>query len=139
MCIAEVTLVNAAISNYLGLVPYGSHGIEMQHQGKKIAVFAYHKGVKRNWREAVMFAIGWHQMLFYSASEAQSFATLHNAVVYTWQCFGKQNWLRRGATNVDASCYTVLPTDAPESVRLPDDNGHNEPQDECVVLEKING
>jgi hypothetical protein len=70
--------VNAAISNYLGLVPYGKHGIEMQCQGRKIA---------------------------------------------TWQCFGKQNWLRRGATNVDAFCYTVLPADAPESIRLADDDG----------------
>jgi hypothetical protein len=115
--------INAAISNYLGLVPHGTHEIEMQHQGKKIAVFANHKSAKRNWREAVMFAIGWHQTLFYSASEAQAFATEHGAVVYTWQCFGKQNWLRRGATKVDAFCYTVLPTDAPESVRLADDDG----------------
>jgi hypothetical protein len=115
--------INAAISNYLGLVPYGTHEIEMQHQGKKIAVFANHKSAKRNWREAVMFAIGWHQTLFYSASEAQAFATEHGAVVYTWQCFGKQNWLRRGATKVDALCYTVLPADAPQSVRLADDDG----------------
>lgn len=115
--------VNAAISNYLGLVPYGKHGIEMQCQGRKIAVFANHKSVKRNWREAVMFALGWHQTLFYSASEAQAFATEHSTVVYTWQCFGKQNWLRRGATNVDAFCYTVLPADAPESIRLADDDG----------------
>lgn len=122
--------ISATISNYLGLVPYGKHGIEMQHQGRKIAVFANHKSLKRNWREAVMFAIGWHQTLFYSASEAQIFATEHNAVVYTWQCFGKQNWLRRGATNVDAFCYTVLPADAPESVRLADDDGDNLPQDD---------
>jgi len=115
--------INSAVSNYLGLVPYGSHGIEMQYQGKKIAVFTNHKSVKRNWREAVMFAIGWHQMLFYSASEAQSFATLHKTVVYTWQCFGKQNWLRRGATIVDAFCYTVMAVDAPESMRLADDDG----------------
>ncbi len=115
--------VNAVISNHLGLVSYGTHGIEMQNQGKKIAVFANHKSAKRNWREAVMFALGWHQTLFYSASEAQAFATERNMVVYTWQCFGKQNWLRRGATNVDAFCYTVLPADAPESVRLADDDG----------------
>ncbi len=135
---------NAAISNYLGLVPHGTHGIEMQHQGKKIAIFANHKSTKHNWREAVMFAtlaphcvpfgtasgqvwcsagVGWHQTLFYSVSEAQAFATEHGAVVYTWQCFGKQNWLRRGATNIDAFCYTVLPTHAPESVRLADDDG----------------
>ncbi len=122
--------VDAAISNYLGLVPYGKHGIEMQHQGRKIAVFANHKSAKRNWREAVMFAIGWHQTLFYSAREAQTFATERNMVVYTWQCFGKQNWLRRGATKVDAFCYTVLPADAPESVRLADDDGDNMPQDD---------
>ena len=115
--------VNAAISNYLGLVPYGQHGIEMQHQGRKIAVFANHKSAKRNWREAVMFAVGWHQTLFYSASEAQAFATEHSMAVYTWQCFGKQNWLRRGATKVDAFCYTVLPVNVPESVRLADDDG----------------
>jgi len=113
--------VNAVISDYLGLVPHGTHGIEMQHQGRRIAVFNNHQSVKRNWREAVMFALGWHQTLFYSAPEAQSFASQHEVVVYTWQCFGKQNWLRRGATNVDAYCYTVLPIDAPESVRLPDD------------------
>ena len=82
-----------------------------------------HKSLKRNWREVVMFAIGWHQTLFYSAMEAQAYATERNLVVYTWQCFEKQNWLRRGATNVDAFCYTVLPTDAPESVRLADDDG----------------
>ncbi len=122
--------VDAAISNYLGLVPYGKHGIEMQHQGRKIAVFANHKSAKRNWHEAVMFAIGWHQTLFYSAREAQTFATERNMVVYTWQCFGKQNWLRRGATKVDAFCYTVLPADAPESVRLADDDGDNMPQDD---------
>jgi len=115
--------INSAVSNYLGLVLYGTHGIEMQHQGRKIAVFANHKGVKHNWREAVMFAIGWHQMLFYPALEAQAFATERNMAVYTWQCFGKENWLRRGATNVDAFCYTVLPADAPESVRLADDDG----------------
>jgi hypothetical protein len=116
--------VDAAISNYLGLVPYGKHGIEMQHQGRKIAVFANHKSVKRNWREAVMFAMGWHQTLFYSGMEAQAFATEHSMVVYTWQCFGmlRENWLRRGAANADAFCYTVLPADAPESVRLADDD-----------------
>jgi hypothetical protein len=122
--------ISAAISNYLGLVPYGKRGIEMQYQGRKIAVFKNHKSVKRNWREAVMFAIGWHQTLFYSVSEAQAFATEHGAVVYTWQCFGKQDWLRRGATKVDAFCYTVLPGDAPESVRLADDDGDNVPQDD---------
>ena len=121
--------VNAAISNYLGLVPHCTHGIEMQHQSRKIAVFANQKSTKRNWREAVMFALGWHQTLFYSASEAQAFATQHGMVVYTWQCFGEQNWLRRRATNVDAFCYTVLPADAPESVRLADDDGDNVPQD----------
>lgn len=126
--------VNNVISAYLGLVSYGTHGIEMQHtctcrlrecrcQGRKIAVFANHKSFKRNWREAVMFAIGWHQTLFDSAMEAQAYATERNLVVYTWQCFEKQNWLRRGATNVDAFCYTVLPTGAPESVRLADDDG----------------
>jgi hypothetical protein len=93
-------------------------------------VFTNHKSVKHNWREAVMFAIGWHQTLFYSATDAQAFATERNLVVYTWQCFGKQNWLRRGVTNVDAFCYTALPTDAPESVRLADDDGDNMPQDD---------
>ena len=122
--------VNDAISDYLGLVSYGKHGIEMQYQGRKIAVFANHPSVKRNWREAVMFAIGWHQTLFYSATEAQAYATERNLVVYTWQCFGKQNWLRRGTTKIDAFCYTVLPTDAPESVRLADDDGDNMPQDD---------
>jgi hypothetical protein len=122
--------VSATISNYLGLVPFGKHGIEMQYQGRKIAVFKNHKSVKSNWREAVMFAIGWHQTLFYSVTEAQTHATERNLVVYTWQCFGKQNWLRRGATNVDAFCYTVLPSDAPESVRLADDFGGNMPQDD---------
>lgn len=122
--------ISPTISNYLGLVPYSTHGIERQYQGRKIAVFANHKSVEENWREAVMFAIGWHQTLFYSASEAQAYATERNLVVYTWQCFGKQNWLRRGATNVDAFCYTVLPIDAPESVRLPDDDGDNMPQDD---------
>jgi hypothetical protein len=101
----------------------------MQYQGRKIAVFTNYKSVKHNWREAVMFAIGWHQTLFYSATEAQVFATERNLVIYTWQCFGKQNWLRRGATKVDAFCYTALPTDAPESVRLADDDGDNMPQD----------
>ena len=114
--------ISAPISNYLGLVIYGKHGIEMQHQGRKIAVFANHKSVKRNWREAVMFAVGWHQTLFYSAAEAQTYATERNLIVYTWQCLEKQNWLRRGSTNVDAFCYTVLPSDAPESVRLADDD-----------------
>lgn len=122
--------INVPISNYLGLVSCGKHGIEMQYQGRKIAVFANYKSVKRNWREAVMFAIGWHQTLFYSATEAQAFATEHSTVVYTWQCFGRQNWLRRGATNVDAFCYTVLPADAPESVRLADDDGNNMPVDD---------
>ena len=123
--------IDVVISNYLGLVPYGTHGIEMQYQGRKIAVFDNRQSVKQNWREAVMFAIGWHQTLFYSASEAQSFASERNMMVYTWQCFGMQNWLRRGATNIDAFCYTVLPTDAPESVRLPDDDSDNNmPQDE---------
>ncbi|CAG0941146.1 hypothetical protein ANRL1_00406 [Anaerolineae bacterium] len=122
--------ISPTISNYLGLVPYGIHGIEMQYQGRKIAVFANHQSVKRNWREAVMFALGWHQTLFYSASEAQAYATGRSLVVYTWQCFGEQNWLRRGAENVDAFCYTVLPIDAPESVRLPDDDGDNMPQDD---------
>jgi len=121
---------SATISNYLGLVPYGKHGIEMQYQGRRISVFQNYKSIRRNWREAVMFAIGWHQTLFYSATEAQAFATERNLVVYTWQCFGKQNWLRRGATNVDAFCYTVLPSDAPESVRLVDDDGDNMPQDD---------
>jgi hypothetical protein len=122
--------INAAISNYLGLVPHGTREIEMQHQGKKIAVFANHKSPKRNWREAVMFAIGWHQTLFYSAAEAQTLADERGGVVYTWQCFGtlRENWLRRGATKVDALCYTVLPADAPESVRLADDDGDNMPQ-----------
>ena len=122
--------ISATISNYLGLVPHGKHGIEMQYQDRKIAVFANHQSVKRNWREAVMFAIGWHQTLFYSASEAQAYVTERNLVVYTWQCFGEQNWLRRGATNVDAFCYTVLPSDAPESVRLANDDGDNMPQDD---------
>jgi len=122
--------ISATISNYLGLVPYGKHGIEMQYQGRRIAVFQNYKSIKRNWREAVMFAIGWHQTLFYSATEAQAYATERNLAVYTWQCFGKQNWLRRGATNVDAFCYTVLPDDAPESVRLADDDGNNMPQDD---------
>ena len=122
--------ISATISNYLGLVPYGMHGIEMQHESRRIAIFANRKGTKQNWREAVMFAIGWHQTLFYSAEEAQSFATQRNLVVYTWQCFGKQNWLRRGATNIDAFCYTVLPSDAPESVRLSDDEGDNMSQDD---------
>lgn len=122
--------ISATISNYLGLVPYSTHGIEMQYQNRMIAVFATHHSVKRNWREAVMFAIGWHQTLFYSASEAQAYATKRNLVVYTWQCFGEQNWLRRGATNVDAFCYTVLPSDAPESVRLANDDGDNMPQDD---------
>jgi hypothetical protein len=102
----------------------------MQYQGRRISVFQNYKSIRRNWREAVMFAIGWHQTLFYSATEAQAFATERNLVVYTWQCFGKQNWLRRGATNVDAFCYTVLPSDAPESVRLVDDDGDNMPQDD---------
>ena len=115
--------ISAPISNYLGLVPYGTHGIEMQHRGRKIAVFVNRKSAKRNWQEAVMFAIGWHQTLFYLASEAQTLAEERGGVVYTWQCFGKQNWLRRGATKVDAFCYTVLPGDAPESVRLADDDG----------------
>ena len=131
--------ISAPVSNYLGLVPYGTHEIEMQHQGKKIAIFVNHKSAKRNWREAVMFAVGWHQTLFYSALEAQAFATEHGAVVYTWQCFGTQNWLRRGATNVDAFCYTVLPTDAPESVRLPDDNGHSKSQNEGTKSEENDG
>lgn len=122
--------ISPTISNYLGLVPYGTHGIEMQYQGRKIAVFANHESVKRNWREAVMFAIGWSQTLFYSASDAQAYAAERKLVVYTWQCSGEQNWLRRGATNVDAFCYTVLPSDAPESVRLPDDDGDNMPQDD---------
>ncbi len=122
--------ISATISDYLGLVPYGMHGIEMQYQGRKIAVFNNHRGVKRNWREAVMFAIGWHQTLFYSSKEAQAYATAHDLQVYTWQCFEKENWLRRGATNIDAFCYTVLPDDAPESVRLPDDDGDNMPQDD---------
>jgi hypothetical protein len=122
--------ISATISNYLGLVTYGKHGIEMQYQGRRIAVFQNNKSIKRNWREAVMFAIGWHQTLFYSATEAQAYATERNHVVYTWQCFGKQNWLRRGATNVDAFCYTVLPSDAPESVRLADDDSNNMPQDD---------
>ena len=122
--------ISATISNYLGLVSYGKHGIEMQYQGRRIAVFQNYKSIKRNWREAVMFAIGWHQTLFYSATEAQAYAIERNLVVYTWQCFGKQNWLRRGATNVDAFCYTVLPSDAPESVRLADDDGDNMPQDD---------
>lgn len=81
MCITEVTLVNAAISSYLGLVPYGMHGIEMQHEGEKVAVFDDHKSVKRNWREAVQFAIEWHQMLFHDAAEAQAFATQRGGVV----------------------------------------------------------
>ena len=114
--------VNAPISDYLGLVPYGEHGIEMQDQGRKIALFVNNKSLKPNWREAVMFAIGWHQTLFYDAASAHTFATERNVVDYTWQSFGKQNWLRRGATRVDAFCYTVLPVDAPESVRLPDDD-----------------
>ena len=122
--------ISTTISSYLGLVPYGKHGIEMQYQGRRIAVFQNYKSIRRNWREAVMFAIGWHQTLFYSATEAQAFATERNLVVYTWQCFGKQNWLRRGATNVDAFCYTILPSDAPESVRLADDDGDNMPQDD---------
>jgi len=124
MCMSET------ISTYLGLVSYGTHGIEMQYQGRKIAVFTNHQSVKHNWREAVMFAIGWHQTLFYSATEAQAFATERNLVVYTWQCFGKQNWLRRGATNVDAFCFTALPVDTPDSVRLADDDGDNMPQDD---------
>ena len=134
MCVSET------ISSHLGLVSYGTHGIEMQYQGRKIAVFANHESVKRNWREAVMFVtlaphasagVGWRQTLFYSAEEAQSFATQRNLVVYMWQCFGtlRENWLRRGATNIDAFCYTVLPSDAPESVRLSDDEGDNMPQD----------
>ena len=122
--------IDATISNYLGLVTYGKHGIELQYQGRRIALFQNNKSVKRNWREAVMFAIGWHQTLFYSAAEAQAYASERNLVVYTWQCFEKQNWLRRGATNVDAFCYTVLPSDAPESVRLADDDGDNMPQDD---------
>ncbi len=131
--------INATISNYLGLVPYGKHGIEMQHQSRKIAVFTNHQSVKRNWREAVMFAMGWHQTLFYSATDAQTYAAERNLVVYTWQCFAKQNWLRRGVTNVDtctarkcrcAFGYTVLPSGAPESVRLADDDGDNMPQDD---------
>jgi hypothetical protein len=113
--------VNAVVSNHLGLVLYGTHGIEMQREGRRIAVFTRRKSVKRNWREAVMFALGWRQTLFYSASEAQIFADEHCLTVYTWQCFGTQNWLRRGPTVVDAYCYTVLPSDAPESVRLADD------------------
>ena len=122
--------MSATISNYLGLVTYGKHGIEMQNQGRRIALFQNNQSVKRNWREAVMFAVGWHQTLFYSATEAQAYATEHKLGVYTWQCFGKQNWLRRGATNVDAYCYTVLPSDSPESVRLADDFGGNMPQDD---------
>ena len=122
--------MSATISSYLGLVPYGKHGIEMQYESRRIAIFANHTSTKQNWREAIMFAIGWHQTLFYSAEEAQSFATQRNLVVYTWQCFGKQNWLRRGAANIDAFCYTVLPSDAPESVRLSDDEGDNMPQDD---------
>ena len=124
MCMSET------ISTYFGLVSHGTHGIEMQYQGRKIAVFTNHKSVKHNWREAVMFAICWHQTLFYSATDAQVFATERNLVVYTWQCFGKQNWLRRGATNAEVFCYTALPTDAPESVRLADDDGDNMPQDD---------
>jgi hypothetical protein len=122
--------ISATISNYLGLVSSGTHGIEMQSQGKQIAVFANHRSVKRNWREAVMFAVGWRQTLFNSASDAQAYASDRNLVVYTWQCFGRENWLRRGATNVDAFCYIVLPIDVPESVRLPDDDGDNMPSDE---------
>jgi hypothetical protein len=122
--------ISAPISNHLGLVTYGKHGIEMQHQGRRIALFQNNKSLKRNWREAVMFAIGWHQTLFYSATEAQDYANERNLVVYTWQCFGKQNWLRSGVTIVDAYCYTALPNDAPESVRLADDFGGNMPQDD---------
>ena len=122
--------ISATISNHLGLIPYGKHGIEMIYQGRRIALFQDNQSVKRNWREAVMFAVGWHQTLFYSATEAQTYATERDLVVYTWQCFGKQNWLRRGMTNVDAYCYTVLPSDAPESVRLADDMGGNMPQDD---------
>jgi hypothetical protein len=122
--------ISATISNYLGLVTHGKHGIEMQFQSRRIAVFANHREVECNWREAVMFAIGWHQTLFYSATEAQAYVAKQNLVVYTWQCFGKQNWLRRGETNVDAFCYTVLPSNAPESVRLADDDGDNMPQDD---------
>jgi hypothetical protein len=131
--------VNARISHYLSLVSHGTHGIEVQNGGRRIAVFNRHKSLKRNWREAVQSALERKALLFLQAKEAQSFVEQHGGVVYTWQCFGTQNWLRRGVMNVDALCYTVLPTDAPESVRLPDDNGHNEPQDECVVSEKING
>ena len=122
--------ISATISNYLGLVASGTHGIELQHQGRKIAAFAEHASTKRNWCEAVMFAIGWHRTLFYSAAEAQAYAIERNLEVYTWECFGKQNWLRRGVTNVDAFCFSVLPNDAPESVRLADDIGGNMPQDD---------
>lgn len=123
--------INAVISDDLGLVRYGTPGIEMQHQGKRIAVFNHHQSVKRNWREAVMFAFGWHQTLFHAASSAHGFATEDGAVVYTWQCFGtlRENWFRRGAMNVDAFCYIVLPSEAPECVRLPDDEGDNMSQD----------
>jgi hypothetical protein len=43
MCITEMNLVNRVISNYLGLAPYGKHGIEMQDQGRKIAVSVNNK------------------------------------------------------------------------------------------------
>jgi len=122
--------ISATISSYLGLVTHGKRGIEMQYQHRRIALFTHHSEIVGNWREAVMFAVGWHQTLFYSAEEAQAYATERNLVVYTWQCFGNENWLRRGVTNVDAYCYTVLPSDAPESVRLADDDGDNMPQDD---------
>ncbi len=122
--------INTAISSYLGLVTHGKRGIEMQYQCRRIALFTQRSEIVGNWRDGVMFALGWHQTLFYSAEEAQVFATERGMVVYTWQCLGKENWLRRGATNVDAYCYTVLPGDAPESVRLADDLGDNMPQDD---------
>ncbi len=122
--------INDVVSNYLGLVPHGKTGIEMQHEGKKIAVFNLRKSTRSNWREAVQFSLEWHKLLFDLAGDAQSVAERTNRVVYTWQCSGVQNWLRRGASIVDALCYTVLPLEAPESIRLPDDEGDTMPQDE---------
>ena len=110
--------ISSTISNFLGLVPYGNHGIEVQHEGKQIAVFVRHKRIKRNWREAVQFALERRELLFQTAQQAWDYAKQHGGATYTWNCYEKQNCLRRGVSHVDALCFTVLPADAPESVRL---------------------
>lgn len=56
------------------------------------------------------------------SEDAQEHADSTGGTVYTWKTSGKQNWLEKGMTRVDAFMFVVLPKEWPDTIDMLDDH-----------------